>query len=72
MKKKVKKFNSNNFDKIINQIQKIRKKNNVNWMNILKIAYKHAPKETSQIFKKILQQDKNINVVSKKLIKRKT
>ena len=72
MKKKVKKFNSNNFDKIINQIQKIRKKNNVNWMNILKIAYKHAPKETSRIFKKIVEQDKNINVVSKKLIKRKT
>tara|TARA_B100001121_G_scaffold272885_1_gene259688 strand:- start:56 stop:274 length:219 start_codon:yes stop_codon:yes gene_type:complete len=72
MKKKLKKFNTNNFDKIINQIQKIRKKNNVNWMNILKIAYKHAPKETSQIFKKIVQQDKNINVVSKKLIKRKT
>tara|TARA_B100001057_G_C22477240_1_gene805004 strand:- start:57 stop:275 length:219 start_codon:yes stop_codon:yes gene_type:complete len=72
MKKKLNKFNSNNFDKIINQIQKIRKKNNVNWMNILKIAYKHAPKETSQIFKKIVEQDKNINVVSKKLIKRKT
>tara|TARA_B100000941_G_C27988173_1_gene294475 strand:- start:127 stop:345 length:219 start_codon:yes stop_codon:yes gene_type:complete len=72
MKKKLKKFNSNNFDKIINQIQKIRKKNNVNWMNILKIAYKHAPKETSQIFKKIVEEDKNINFVSKKLIKRKT
>ena len=41
-------------------------------MNILKIAYKHAPKETSQVFKKIIQQDKKINVASKKLIKRRT
>lgn len=72
MKKKLARLNSNNFNNIINQIQKIRKKNNVNWMNILKIAYKHAPKETSQIFKRIIQQDKKINVVSKKLIKRRT
>jgi len=72
MKTKLKKFNSNHFNKIINEIQKIRKKNNVNWMNILKVAYKHAPEETGQIFKKIIQQDKNINTVSKKLIKKKT
>ena len=71
MKKKLKKFNSTQFNKIINEIQKIRKKNNINWMNILKVAYKHAPNETSQIFKKIIQQDKNINTVSKKLINKK-
>ncbi|MDA7473170.1 hypothetical protein N8975_02240 [Candidatus Pelagibacter ubique] len=71
MKTKLKKFNSTHFNKIINEIQKIRKKNNINWMNILKVAYKHAPKETSQIFKKIIQQDKHINLVSKKLIKKK-
>ena len=71
MKTKLKKFNSTQFNKIINEIQKIRKKNNINWMNILKVAYKHAPNETSQIFKKIIQQDKNINTVSKKLINKK-
>ena len=70
MKKILKNNNSNNLDKIINQIQKIRKKNNVNWMNILKIAYKHAPKETSRIFIKIIKQDKNINIASRKLIKK--
>ena len=33
-----------NYNKIINQIQKIRSKNNVNWMNILKLAFKLDPK----------------------------
>ena len=30
--------------KIINKIQKVRSKNNINWMNILKLAYKNDPK----------------------------
>ena len=32
-----------NYIKIINQIQKIRSKNNVNWMDILKLAFKLDP-----------------------------
>ena len=39
MKKKYK-FYTN----IINKIEKIRSKNNVNWMNILKLAFKTDPK----------------------------
>ena len=50
---------NNNYLKIINQIQKIRSKNNVNWMNILKVAFKHAPKKSIKIMSKINSDDKN-------------
>ena len=46
-----------NKEKIIDQIENVRKKNNTNWMNILRIAFKYAPKETSRIFSQI---NKNI------------
>ena len=35
----------NNKDKIINEIQKIRSKNNKHWMNLMRLAFKYAPKE---------------------------
>ncbi len=38
-----------NKEKIIDQIENVRKKNNTNWMNILRIAFKYAPKETTSI-----------------------
>tara|TARA_B000000565_G_scaffold126154_1_gene95275 strand:- start:87 stop:272 length:186 start_codon:yes stop_codon:yes gene_type:complete len=50
-----------NYNKIINQIQKIRSKNNVNWMNILKLAFKLDPKRASKIMKKINYDDKKIS-----------
>ena len=34
---------NNNYLKIIKQIEKIRSKNNVNWMNILRLAFKLDP-----------------------------
>ena len=40
------------YNKIIDQIQKIRSKNNVNWMNVSKLAFKHDPKNASKIMKK--------------------
>ena len=32
-----------NYNLIIDQISKTRKKNNENWMNLLKIAFEYAP-----------------------------
>jgi hypothetical protein len=55
--------------KIINEIQKIRGRNNINWMAILKLAFKHAPDESSKILKKIFQKDKEITSLTKKLTK---
>ena len=56
-----------NYNKIINQIQKIRSKNNVNWMNILTLAFKLDPKSASKIMKKRNYDDKKISDLLKKL-----
>ena len=58
-----------NYNKIINQIQKVRTKNNVNWMNILKVAIKFAPIEAKKIIKKININDKKISQLVSKLSK---
>ena len=58
-----------NYIKIINQIQKIRSKNNVNWMNILKLAFKTDPSNAAKIMRKINYDDKKISNLLKKLSK---
>lgn len=55
--------------KIINQIESIRKKNNTNWMDLLRIAYKKSPKESAVIMSRIYQDDAKISKLVKKLIK---
>ena len=55
--------------KIIKQIEKIRSKNNVNWMNILRLAFKLDAKAASKIMKKINYDDKKISGLLKKLSK---
>ena len=64
MKKKNK---SKNYLKIISQIEDIRKKNNANWMNILRIAFKYNPKITAKVMSKIYLDDKRISALVKKL-----
>tara|TARA_B100001564_G_C20000674_1_gene385771 strand:- start:6 stop:191 length:186 start_codon:yes stop_codon:yes gene_type:complete len=60
-------MNNQKYLKIIKQIEKIRSKNNVNWMNILRLAFKLDPKGASNIMKKINYDDKRINNLLKKL-----
>ena len=60
---------SNKHIYLINNVQKIRARNNVNWMNILKLAFKHAPKEDSKLMKKINSDDKKISSLLSKLTK---
>ncbi len=55
--------------KIIKKIEKIRSKNNVNWMNILRLAFKLDPKSASKIMNKINYDDKKISNLLKKLSK---
>ena len=50
-----------NYNKIINQIQRIRSKNNVNWMDILRLAFKLDPNKAKKIMKKINYDDKKIS-----------
>jgi len=56
--KSKKKFN---YKQIIQKIQNVRKKNNNNWMDILRISFKYSPKETLQVMKKIHSADKKIS-----------
>ena len=58
-----------NYLKTIDKIQKIRSKNNVNWMNILRLSFKLDPKNASKIMKKINYDDKKISILLNKLSK---
>jgi hypothetical protein len=64
--KKIKK--NKNYLKIISQIESIRKKNNVNWMNILRIAFKYNPKLTAKVMSKIYIDDQRIGSLVKRLL----
>jgi hypothetical protein len=55
--------------KIIDEIEKIRTKNNVNWMDVLRLAFIHAPEESKKLMKKINQEDNRISELFEKLSK---
>ena len=63
MKKKI--------NNIFKQIENTRKKNNSNWMSLLKIAYESNPKETIKILNKILKKDQTLIKLAKSLTNRK-
>ncbi len=52
---------------IINKIESVRSRNNVNWMDILRLAFKHAPDEARKIVGKINTDDNKISSLLKKL-----
>lgn len=52
---------------IIDAIEKVRSKNNINWMNILRLAFKYSPSEARKIVAKINKDDKKIGDLLKKL-----
>ena len=58
------------YNKVIDKIEKTRTKNNKNWMNILRLAFKSSPSEASKILSKIYKEDKKIANLAKSLIKK--
>lgn len=52
---------------LIDEIEKIRSANNVNWMDLLRLAFKSAPEETKLLIRKINSDDKNISDLFAKL-----
>lgn len=52
---------------IIDEIEKVRSKNNINWMNILRLAFKHSPNEARIIVAKINEDDGKIGQLLQKL-----
>ena len=55
--------------KIINEIEKIRTKNNVNWMDVVRLAFIHAPDEAKKLMKKINEEDNKISELFEELSK---
>ena len=53
--------------KFIEQIQKIRSKNNKNWMDLLRLSLTLDFKKTSKILKDIVSDDKKISTLAKKI-----
>ena len=71
MKKKEKKniARYNKSLKLVNQIQKIRSKNNKNWMDLLRLSLKLDHKKTSKILSEIYKSDQRISGIAKKIYK---
>ena len=55
--------------KILGQIEKIRSKNNKNWMDILRLAIKLDYKATSKLIKEIYKHDTQISKLAKEIYK---
>ena len=53
----------------VNKIQKIRSKNNKNWMDLLNLSLKLDYKKTSKILQDIVREDKKVSDMAKKIYK---
>ena len=54
---------------LIEKIQKIRSKNNKNWMDILRLAFFHDEKNAAKIMAHIYKDDQSISKLVAKLLK---
>ena len=59
----------NAVSKIFNDIENVRKKNNKNWMDLLRLAYNVNSRETVKILTNILNKDQKLITLAKKLKK---
>ena len=57
---------------IIDAVEEVRSKNNKNWMDILRVAFKHAPEEARPILAEINKSDGKISMLLDKLANNKT
>jgi len=57
-----------NKELIINKIEQIRANNNVNWMDLMRLAFRAAPKEAEDIFQRVNRDDSEINKYLNQLI----
>lgn len=55
--------------KIIDEIEDTRARNNVNWMDILRIAFTHAPEDAKEVMRKINAEDSKVAGLLLKLTK---
>ena len=55
--------------KVIDEIEKLRTQNNVNWMDVLRLGFIHAPEEAKKLMKRINDKDNRISELFEKLTK---
>ena len=63
------KVNIKYYLEVIDEIEKVRSKNNVNWMDLLRLAFKHSPDDAKKLMSKINTEDDRISELFKKLSK---
>ena len=56
------------YSRIIDQIELVRTRNNKNWMDILRLAFKHAPNDTAEVLSEIYKEDKALSELTQQLI----
>ena len=52
---------------LIDKIEKIRTRNNVNWMDLLRLAFKESPADAKKLVRKINKDDQKISEIFTKL-----
>ena len=65
----MKKKKLSNYLALIKEIEKVRSRNNKNWMDLYRLAFEVAPERSINIIKKILKEDKSVSKLAEKLIK---
>lgn len=60
----------NQYNVIIDKIEKTRKKNNRNWMDLLRLAFNENPTKAKVIVRSIFTEDKRISNLVDKLTKK--
>ena len=58
---------SRSYDKILDEIQEIRAKNNKNWMDILRLAFKYSPVQAKMLMGKITEYDRQVSKLTEEL-----
>ena len=64
-------MNKKKINVIFKKIANTRKKNNSNWMAMLKLAYESNPKQTIKILNNILKKDQHLISLAKSLTNKK-
>lgn len=52
---------------VIDEIERVRGKNNKNWMDLLRLAFREKPEEAAQIMAAIYKEDSAISELVKKM-----
>lgn len=53
---------------VIDEIEAVRARNNKNWMDLLRLAYRLAPEEAGVIVRDILVQDAAVSALGQELV----